>query len=616
MKFKKYVLIIPLAVALIMSCGGGEEKKDGDKKESSGNAELQKEVQKYLDGYNAEYQKLLYAANEAQWTLNTYMVEGDTLAAYNAGLADKAMAEYTGSEENINTAKKYLAKKDELTELQVRQLNYILYMAGNTPATAKEVVEKRIAAQNEQTKKLYSFEYKVNGKKVSTNDIDGILKKENDVNKRLTAWTASKEVGKNLKSGLVELRQLRTESVQGLGYSDFFNYQVSEYGMSSEELMTVCKDMIKELWPLYRELHTWARYELAAKYKQEVPEMLPAHWLPNRWGQEWSSMVEVEGFDLDGALKSKTKEWIIEQGEEFYKSLGFNALPKVFHEKSSLYPVAPDAGYSKNNHASAWHFDNDQDVRSLMSVEPNAEWWGTVLHELGHIYYFLTYANKDVPIILRAGANRAYHEAFGTQIGLAAMQKAFLEGRGLIPAGVETDDMRILLKEALDYVVVIPWSAGVMTGFEYELYAKNLSPDQFNAKWWELVKKYQGIVPPSERGEEYCDAATKTHINDDAAQYYDYAMSNLLLFQFHNYIAKNILKQDPHNTNYWGSKEVGKFLEKLMYPGASVDWREHLKKNLGEDMSAKAMVEYFAPLMDYLKEQNKGRVYTLPETVE
>ena len=53
-----------------------------------------------------------------------------------------------------------------------------------------------------------------------------------------------------------------------------------------------------------------------------------------------------------------------------------------------------------------------------------------------------------------------------------------------------------------------------------------------------------------------------------------------------------------------------------MYPGASVDWREHLKANLGEDMSAKAMVEYFAPLMDYLKKQNEGRKYTLPETID
>ncbi len=30
-------------------------------------------------------------------------------------------------------------------------------------------------------------------------------------------------------------------------------------------------------------------------------------------------------------------------------------------------------------------------------------------------------------------------------------------------------------------------------------------------------------------------------------------------------------------------------------------------------MSAKPMVDYFAPLMDYLKKQNEGRNYTLPE---
>ncbi|MFI5173097.1 MAG: M2 family metallopeptidase, partial [Chitinophagales bacterium] len=149
--------------------------------------------------------------------------------------------------------------------------------------------------------------------------------------------------------------------------------------------------------------------------------------------------------------------------------------------------------------------------------------------------------------------------------------------------------------------------------FEYALYAQNLPKDQYNAKWWELVKKYQGIVPPTMRGEEYCDAATKTHINDDPAQYYDYSISNVLLFQFHDYISKNILKQDPHATNYWGSTATGDFLKKVMTPGATVDWREHLKNSIGSEMSAKPMLDYFMPLMDYLKRANAGRTYTLPE---
>jgi peptidyl-dipeptidase A len=64
-------------------------------------------------------------------------------------------------------------------------------------------------------------------------------------------------------------------------------------------------------------------------------------------------------------------------------------------------------------------------------------------------------------------------------------------------------------------------------------------------------------------------------------------MSNVLLFQFHVHIAQNILKQDAHATNYYGNKQVGDFLKSLMYPGATVDWKEHLEKKIGHEMSAK-----------------------------
>jgi peptidyl-dipeptidase A len=248
-----------------------------------------------------------------------------------------------------------------------------------------------------------------------------------------------------------------------------------------------------------------------------------------------------------------------------------------------------------------------------MSIEPNAEWYETAHHELGHIYYYVQYSNPDVPIVLREGANRGYHEALGSLMGLAAMQKPFLAGLGVLPADSKTDEMKTLLKEALNYVVFIPWSAGVMTEYEYALYAKELPQDQLNKTWWDLVRKYQGIVPPTERGEEFCDAASKTHITDDAAQYYDYAISYVLLFQFHDHIARNILKQDPHATNYFGNAAVGDFIAKIMRPGASGDWRKMLRDTTGEDMSARAMLAYFERLMDYLKEANEGRKQTLED---
>ncbi|HNV98694.1 MAG TPA: M2 family metallopeptidase [Chitinophagales bacterium] len=583
------------------------EKKEAD------NSALQNEVQAYLDSYNAEYQKLVTASSEGQWTMQTHIVKDDTMASHLAAIADEAYAKFTGSKTNIETAQKYLKDEAKLTPLQVKQLEYILYLAGNNPETAGDVVKKRIDATNKQVEALYGFTYTMNKKPISPNAIDEILRTSVNMKEREAAWVASKEVGATLKDGLAELQQLRNSSVTPLGYKDYFAYMASEYNMTSEEMIELTRSFISDVWPLYRELHTWARYELAKKYNQPVPEYLPAEWLPNRWGQDWTALVNVEGLDIDPALKANGPEWIVKQGEAFWMSLGFDALPASFYEKSSLYPVSADAGYSKNNHASAWHIDLDNDVRSLMSVEANTEWWSTVLHELGHIYYYMSYSNPDVPMVLRTGANRGYHEAFGTMIGLASLQKPLLESKGLIKPGVETNDTLKLLSEALDYIVHIPWGSGVMTEFEYALYAQNLPKDQYNAKWWELVKQYQGIVPLSPRGEAYCDAATKTHINDDPASYYDYSISNVLLFQFHDYIAKNILHQDPHATNYWGSKETGDFLRKVMTPGATVDWREHLKASIGSDMSAKPMLDYFMPLMDYLKKQNAGRTYTLPE---
>ncbi|MCX6276345.1 MAG: M2 family metallopeptidase [Bacteroidetes bacterium] len=597
----KKIIALAIAVVVFNSCTSEKEKH-------------QKEVQSYLDTYNQKYKELYSASSEGQWLVQTHIVEGDTMNAYKSGQADEAMAKYTGSKENIDKSTNYLKWEADLTELQSKQLHKILFLAAGNPESVSDVVKDLIKSGTAQTEKMYGFKFTIDGKEVTPNDINKILSESKDLNERLKAWQASKEVGVALKDGLVHLRDLRNKVVQALGYDDYFSYMVSEYGMKREEMMDLLYKFNKELYPLYRELHTYARYELAKKYNvKDVPDLIPAHWLTNKWGQDWNEMISVEGLNLDSALKTKDAEWIARQGEKFYVSIGYDSLPKTFWEKSSLYPVATDAGYKKNTHASAWHMDLDKDVRSLMSIEPNAEWYETVHHEYGHIYYYMTYSRPEIPYLEREGANRAYHEALGSMMGLAAMQKPFCVGLGLADSSAHIDMMKQLLKDAMNYVVFIPWSAGTMSFFEHDLYAKNLSPDQFNSRWWEIVKQYQGIAPPTERGEAFCDPATKTHINDDPAGYYDYALSFVLLFQVHDYIAKNILKQDVHATNYFGNKDVGKFIQEIMRPGGTGDWRKLLKDKTGEDLSARAMLDYFSPLMSWLKEENKGRVYTLAD---
>ncbi len=577
------------------------------------------EAQDFLDRYHAAYQPLYYAASQAEWAANTRIVEGDTLTGARARAANEALAGFTGSAQTIETARALLERRADLSPLQVRQLEQILYTAAANPQTVPDLVRRKIAAETAQTERLYGYTFTLDGDEITPNEIDRVLREAEDTRERLAVWEASKAVGPVLTEGLQTLRQLRNETVQALGYDDYFAYQVSDYGMTTDEMTETTARINRELRPLYRELHTWARYALAERYGEPVPELLPAHWLPNRWGQDWSALVEVEGLDLDAALADRSPEWLVEQAERFYVSLGFDALPESFYERSSLYPLPDGAGYKKNTHASAWHLDLGGDVRSLMSVEANREWYETTHHELGHVYYFMAYTNPDVPLLLRGGANRAFHEAVGSLMGLAAMQPRFAGHVGLLEAGEGPgpDPVQALLQEALNYVVFIPWSAGVMTEFEHGLYAERLPADEWNRRWWELKRAYQGVAPPDPAraapGAAFNDAATKTHINNDAAQYYDYALSYVLLFQLHEHIAREILGEDPRDTNYYGRAEVGDFLREILTPGATVDWRTLLRRTVGGDLSAAPMLDYFAPLMSWLEEQNEGRTHTLPE---
>lgn len=562
----------------------------------------------FLGTYSGLAQRLYAIAAEANWKSATDVTEqhvGERIGA------EQAMAAFTGSPWAIETARGLLERPARLDDLSARQLRKVLLFAAEYPGTIPEVVAARVAAEARQSAALDSFEFCADRgpdgcrEVVTPNDIDRILVESRDEAERRQAWEVSKQVGPVLKQGVAELRDLRNQVAREMGYDSFFALQVADYDMTVPEMMEMMESFVEDLKPLYEQLHAWVRRELAQRYGRDAPERIPAHWIGNRWAQAWPGLSR--GIDLDSLLESKEPAWIVKQAEAFYTSMGLPALPESFYEKSDLYPLPAGAPRKKNTHASAWHLDLERDVRSLMSVENNWRWFETSHHELGHVYYYLAYADAEVPLMLRGGANRAFHEAIGDLIGIAARQPAYLKEIGLLEPDAEIDEIAWLLDEALDQAVVfIPFSAGTMSFFERDLYEENLSADEFNRRWWEYAGRFQGIEPPSPRGEEYCDACTKTHISDDPGQYYDYAMAFVIKYQLHTHIAKNILGQDPRNCNYYGNREVGEFLWELLRLGATRDWREVLREKTGEEVSTEAMLEYFKPLVEHLRERNAG----------
>jgi peptidyl-dipeptidase A len=577
------------------------------------NQALEKRAQAFLTLYSKIYQGVYTAAQDSMWKASTDVTpehEGMRTAA------NQALANVTGNTEVIAQARELLKRKAELSPMTRRQLERVWLMAAENPNDIPDIVAKRVAAESRQSATMDSFAFclersgdgKTCVRPTTPNDIDDMLVSSRaaaDLPLRLKVWTASKEIGPSLKPGLLELRALRNQVATHFGYPSYFDLQVAWYEMSTPEMMELLEGTLKDLQPLYDQLHCWTKYELAKRYDQPVPKLIPAHWLGNRWSQAWPGLVE--GVDLDPLLKDKKPEWIAHQAERFYTSMGFDPLPKAFWDNSDLYPV-PQSVRKKNTHATAWHMDLDHDVRSLQSIEPNSQWWETAHHEFGHIYYFLSYSRPQVPLLLRDGANRAFHEGFGDMIAIAARQRPYLEQIGVLPKDAKIDENRWLLSEALDNsVVFLPWSAGTMTHWERDFYAKGLPEDAMNDRWWDYVAQYQGVAPPSKRDAGLCDACTKTHINDNPAYYYTYAIGTLFKYQVHDHICREILHQDPRNCNYYGHKEVGDFLKGLLSAGATKDWRTLLKEKTGSDLSSKAMMDYYAPLMTYLQEQNKGR---------
>lgn len=567
---------------------------------------LQERAARFLTLVNAGYQALYRVNSEAQWAAATDVKPANDAAAEIAG---KAYAAFNGNPAIINEAKDLLTHRRELTDLQVRQLERALLNAAEGPMTNPDLVNRRIAAETAQNSVLNGFQFKLSGSNVVANDLDRILNKSSDLAARRAAWESAKLTGPALKAGLVNLQSLRNGVARELGHSNYFALQVAGYGMKSEEMLKLNDDFLRDIRPLYLQLHTWAKYKLAEKYHQPVPKRIPAHWINNRWAQEWGGLVEAAS--LDRYFTNRTPESITKNAEQFYVGLGFPKLPASFWEKSDLFPVSPGSNRLKNSHASCWHVDLQEDIRSLMSVESNPWWFYTAHHELGHGYYFTAYTRPEVPPLLRTGANPAFHEGIGEQISLAAGQTPYLKTVGVLPADYQEDQTATLLETALSHAIPFMFFAsGTMTHWEHDLYVKNLPADQYNARWWQCVGDFQGVEAPAgpgSRGEEFCDAATKTHINDNPAYYYSYAVATVQKFQIHDYIARHILHQPPQACNYANNREVGDFLKKFLSVGATRDWRKLLHETTGEDLSTRAMKEYFAPLQKWLEKENAGR---------
>ena len=433
----------------------------------------------------------------------------------------------------------------------------------------------------------------------------------------LDAWKGWHDVAAPMREPYRKFAELANEGARELGFKDLGVMWRARYDMSPEAFDAMAEKLWQQVKPLYDGLQCHARAQLAKQYGEDkVPagKPIPAHLLGNMWAQSWNNIYDdllkpYPAASIETAdRRLKADKWdavrMTRSAESFYTSLGFRQLPQSFWERSML--VRP-RDREVVCHASAWDMDaSKNDVRIKMCITPTEEDLYTVYHELGHVYYYLNYSK--LPDLFRSGANDGFHEAIGDTVNLSVTPE-YLAKIGLI-APVKPSEQAVInqqMKLALDKIAFLPFGR-LIDQWRWKVFSGEITPDHYNAAWWELRKRYQGIAPPVARSEADFDPGAKYHIPDNTP-YTRYFLSFILQFQFHKALCQAAGFKGPlHECSVFGSKEAGARYAQMLARGASQPWQDTLEKLTGSrEMDAGAIIEYFQPLMTWLKEQNKNR---------
>ncbi len=458
----------------------------------------------------------------------------------------------------------------------------------------------------------------LNGKEINGSDIEAEMGTNRNPEQLKEMWASwNDNVGAPMKNDYVRMAEIANQGAKELGFVDLGAMWRSGYDMPADDFAKLTDKLWLEVKPLYDELHTYVRGQLNKKYGDAVQSKtgpIRADLLGNMWAQEWGDIYDIVapagsgdiGYDIGALLKEKQYDEMkmVKTGEGFFSSLGFAPLPDSFYARSQFLKPRDREVIC---HASAWDLDNVDDLRIKMCIKINTGDFVTIHHELGHNYYQRAY-NKQSYLHLN-GANDGFHEAIGDAIALSITPDYLVQIGLLDPSKVPSADKDngLLLRQAMDKVAFLPFGL-IVDKWRWGVFDGSIKPADYNTGWTDLRKQYQGIVPPVDRPANAFDAGAKYHVPGNTP-YTRYFLARILQFQFYKAACDISGWKGPlHRCSFYGNKEVGTRLNAMLEMGASKPWPDALEAFTGNrEMSGKAMIEYFAPLMKWLKQQNKGQ---------
>ncbi|WP_448552553.1 M2 family metallopeptidase [Thalassotalea montiporae] len=567
-----------------------------------------KDVDAFLSRVEKEIQTLNVEGARAEWIYQNFITE-DTAALSSA-------AGKRSTEAGVKYAME-AAKFDgvEVAPAQRRKLE-VLKQALVIPAPQDSAKTEELANLAAEMGSMYgkgTYTTKA-GEELSLVAMSSKMATSRDYDELLELWQGWRTVSPDMKPLYERQAELGNEGAQALGYADVGAMWRSKYDMPADEFAKELDRLWGQVKPLYDDLHCYVRAELGEHYGEDkVPQdqPIPAHLLGNMWAQQWGNIYDLvapenadPGYDVTEQLAKHNYDEIqmVKGAETFFTSLGFEPLPETFWTRS-LFTKPADRDVMC--HASAWSMDGADDIRIKMCIQKTGEEFATIHHELGHNFYQRAYKNQ--PVFFQGSANDGFHEAIGDTIALSVTPK-YLKEIGLIDTVPdESKDIGLLMKMALDKVAFIPFGL-LVDQWRWKVFSGEVTPENYNQAWWELREKYQGVSAPVERPADAFDPGAKYHVPANTP-YSRYFLAHIQQFEFHRALCEISGNTDAiHRCSIYNNKDAGEKLNKMLEMGMSQPWQQAYKVVTGnEQMDATAILDYFAPLHTWLKDQNKGR---------
>ncbi|GBN12374.1 Angiotensin-converting enzyme [Araneus ventricosus] len=423
-----------------------------------------------------------------------------------------------------------------------------------------------------------------------------------------------KKTGEKYKDLFLEAIKKDNKDASKFGYKNKATFNIALY--EDKDFVKNMAEEIRKILPFYTQIHAYVRKKLRKHHKSENIKSdgpIPAHLLGDTYAQKWNNIFEiVKPYPNSSGLPNATKAMnakkmkaidMFMMAEKFFTSIGLPEMtPRFWHYSMIQKPV----GREVDCHASAHTFNDGKDYRIKMCTRVDTNDLEIVHHEMGHIEYYMLY--KHLPFLFRESANPGFHEAIGDAISLSVLTPSYLKQVGLLKKNEVRKNK--VVKGALHES---PARIGLQTKPDS---SKNITQDhccgvhnacsQLQANRRRQLQ-YQGVCPPSKRSEKHFDIGAKWHIAG-GVEYFRYYVANILQFQIHKILCKEAGHKGPlHECNIYKNKKAGKAFGKFLSQGRAKNWKQLLRTFSGgafRKLDASAMLEYFKPLMDWLKKKN------------